>query len=60
MGIGTIAIAHELGMSVTAEGVETVDQRDALIGFGCEHLQGFLFDKPLKDAELRQRLSGRT
>ena len=41
-------MAHNLGMQVVAEGVETKEQRDALIALGCEYLQGYLFAKPLE------------
>jgi EAL domain-containing protein (putative c-di-GMP-specific phosphodiesterase class I) len=42
-----IALAHNLGMSVVAEGVETEQQRRVLIALGCEGLQGFLMQRPL-------------
>ena len=42
-----VTMAHNLGMQVVAEGVETKEQRDALIALGCEYLQGYLFAKPL-------------
>jgi len=41
-----IAMAHKLGLSVIAEGVETNVQRDFLLEQGCEYLQGFLFARP--------------
>ena len=34
-------------MATTAEGVETAEQRDALLAEGCTELQGFLFGRPL-------------
>ena len=37
----------ELGFTVTAEGIETQEMADALAGIGCNHLQGYLFDRPL-------------
>ncbi len=43
-------LAHELGMSVTAEGVETRSQRDAVIALGCESLQGYYTAAPMSDA----------
>jgi diguanylate cyclase (GGDEF)-like protein/PAS domain S-box-containing protein len=43
-----INLAHALGLRATAEGVETTHQRDQLEGLGCDHAQGFLFDRPLE------------
>jgi len=40
-------MAHELGMQVVAEGVETTAQRDLLIGAGCDFGQGYLFARPM-------------
>jgi diguanylate cyclase (GGDEF)-like protein len=42
-----VQIAHELGLAVVAEGVETAAQRQMLQGFGCDHAQGYLFSRPL-------------
>ena len=42
-----IVMAHELGMKVTAEGVETAQQRDLLVAAGCDHGQGYLFARPM-------------
>jgi diguanylate cyclase (GGDEF)-like protein len=57
-----IALGRSLGMSTTAEGVETEAQLDAVRSHGCDEIQGFLFSRPLpeKDAlELVTRLSTR-
>jgi EAL domain-containing protein (putative c-di-GMP-specific phosphodiesterase class I) len=43
---GIVAIAHTLGMSVIAEGVETNEQRELLTEIGCEWAQGYLMAKP--------------
>ncbi len=43
----SIALAHTLGMSVVAEGIETRETRDALAELGCDYGQGWLFGKPL-------------
>lgn len=39
---------RELGLVVVAEGVEREEQRERLVGLGCELLQGFLFGRPGK------------
>jgi diguanylate cyclase (GGDEF)-like protein/PAS domain S-box-containing protein len=41
------SLAHALGMDVTAEGIETVDQLRSLQGLNCDHGQGYLFARPL-------------
>ncbi len=41
-----VRLAHALGLSVVAEGVETTGQRAVLEALGCDELQGFLFAKP--------------
>jgi len=40
------SLCKELGMLVVAEGVETTEERDAVLELGCDLLQGFLFAKP--------------
>jgi len=42
-----IALAHTLGLTVIAEGVETRAQLDELRRLGCEYGQGFLWSRPL-------------
>ncbi len=42
-----IHLAHNKHLSVIAEGVETPVQREALINLGCDHIQGYLFSKPV-------------
>ena len=45
--VGTMArLCRELGMSVVAEGIETVAERDTLLTLGCDLLQGYLFARP--------------
>ena len=47
-------MAHKLGLKVIAEGVETIQQRDLLIEFGCVHAQGWLYKKALPLSDLIQ------
>ena len=47
-----IALGHSLGMTVTAEGVETVAQLSTLMGEGCDEIQGYYFSRPVPSAEL--------
>src|SRR5581483_8028900 len=42
-----VALAGALGLSVTAEGVETERQLEELRNLGCDWAQGYLFSKPL-------------
>ncbi|MFC5598780.1 EAL domain-containing protein [Deinococcus cellulosilyticus] len=42
-----ITMAHNLGMTVVAEGVEEKEQQEWLTEAGCEYLQGYLFSRPL-------------
>ncbi|MBM0274737.1 bifunctional diguanylate cyclase/phosphodiesterase [Micromonospora sp. STR1s_6] len=43
----TVGLAHELGLRVVAEGVETAEQRSALAELGCTSAQGYHFFKPM-------------
>lgn len=49
-----ISLAKALNLDLTAEGVETIEQRDRLIELGCIHAQGWLYEKALPLAELLQ------
>jgi EAL domain-containing protein (putative c-di-GMP-specific phosphodiesterase class I) len=48
-----LKLGHELGITVTAEGIETSEQRRALIAQDCDEGQGYLFGRPMSamDAE---------
>ena len=45
-----VMLAHNLGMDVIAEGVETADQALQLRRLGCEYAQGFLYSRPVDAA----------
>jgi EAL domain-containing protein (putative c-di-GMP-specific phosphodiesterase class I) len=40
------SLCRDMGMSVVAEGIEVPEERDAVHGFGCSLLQGYLFARP--------------
>jgi diguanylate cyclase (GGDEF)-like protein/PAS domain S-box-containing protein len=52
-----IVMAHKLGIKVIAEGVETEQQRQLLVGAGCDFAQGYLFAKAVPVAEFEQLLA---
>ncbi len=52
---GIVSIAHALGLTTVAEGIETEAQADAARGLGCDLAQGYLFARP-EDAETATRL----
>lgn len=39
-------LCEEMGVITVAEGIETVKERDMVVGLGCQMLQGFLFARP--------------
>lgn len=53
-----VALSHSLGLATTAEGVETVWQRDFLVAAGCSDLQGFLFSRPSPVPDMEQPADG--
>ena len=55
----TIELAHTLGATVVAEGVETPQQWHHLASLGCDIAQGYLIGRPLPAGELAQRLTNK-
>ncbi|MEW6989485.1 EAL domain-containing protein [Colwelliaceae bacterium 6441] len=51
-----VTIAHNLGLQVVAEGVETNQQLSFLSGLRCEQMQGYLYSKPLPQKDFRSYL----
>jgi diguanylate cyclase (GGDEF)-like protein/PAS domain S-box-containing protein len=47
-----VTLGHALGLAVTAEGVETPEQRDLLRSLGCDRAQGYLFAPPQPPEQL--------
>ncbi|MDC7808123.1 EAL domain-containing protein [Luteimonas sp BLCC-B24] len=54
-----IEISQVMHMSALAEGVESVAQRDLLIGMGCDQFQGYLFARPMPPSMLHDWLRAR-
>jgi diguanylate cyclase (GGDEF)-like protein len=52
-------LAHSLGMTVTAEGVECEEALDVLAAEGCDLAQGYLFSRPLPEHQLVEWLDAR-
>jgi diguanylate cyclase (GGDEF)-like protein/PAS domain S-box-containing protein len=50
-------MAHAVGISVTAEGVETPEQQAILTRIGCHNLQGYLFSRPVSVLSLAKLLA---
>ena len=54
-----VELAAALKVKVTAEGVETPEQRDLLVKMGCDELQGFLLSPPLEGREIQALATAR-
>jgi len=52
-----IRMGHALKMRVNAEGVETLEQAQALLGEGCEEVQGYLYGRPMPKRDIETLLS---
>ena len=52
-----IALSHELGKEVVAEGVETAEDAAYLRSIGCEYAQGFYYGEPMTPKEVEDLLS---
>jgi diguanylate cyclase (GGDEF)-like protein/PAS domain S-box-containing protein len=53
-----IVMAHKLDIKTIAEGVETKEQRDLLVHFGCDYVQGFLYSEPVTGEIFEELLAG--
>ena len=53
-----IGLGRDLGIDVIAEGVETTRSADQLQRLGCRVIQGFLYSRPVRAAELTRVLAG--
>lgn len=51
-------MAHKLDLQIVAEGVETSEQREHLLRYGCDELQGYWFSRPIDATELGALFNG--
>ncbi len=51
-----IDLAHALGLTVVAEGVETTEHLSVLYELGCDRAQGYLFSRPVPPSQARELL----
>lgn len=54
-----VKMAHDMGLSVVSEGIETKEEFDALVDAGVDYIQGFYFSKPLPVEEFLNYLQAR-
>lgn len=51
-----ISVARALKLEIIAEGVETREQAEILIDYGCRFAQGYLYSKPVSQGEFERRI----
>ena len=54
---GLVSLAHTLGLTVTAEGVETGGDAERLRNIGCDWAQGWHFGRPARPGEIARRIA---
>jgi diguanylate cyclase (GGDEF)-like protein/PAS domain S-box-containing protein len=52
-----MSLAHQLGLTVVGEGIETREQHERLLALGCEQGQGFLYSPPVPEAQVAALLA---
>jgi diguanylate cyclase (GGDEF)-like protein/PAS domain S-box-containing protein len=55
-----VTLAHQLGMEVVAEGIQTAGQVKKIRSLGCEYGQGYLFSKPVPADEAEDLIGGKS
>ncbi len=55
-----ISMAKALGLKVIAEGVETEEQAEFILSYGCEIMQGYYFSKPIPADDFEKLIGKRT
>ena len=54
-----IDLGHNLGLDVVAEGVETAEAQEVLLGLGCDIAQGYYYSRPMPADQVEPWLAGR-
>jgi len=49
-------LAHQIGLRVTAEGVESIEQMEKVRAIGCDFAQGYFFARPMSGSDLVKQL----
>ncbi|MEU9117681.1 EAL domain-containing protein [Streptomyces sp. NPDC048483] len=57
---GMVSLAHTLGLTVTAEGVETAADAERLREMGCDWAQGWHYGRPVRPGEITRRIAKET
>ncbi|BCJ99060.1 bifunctional diguanylate cyclase/phosphodiesterase [Anaerocolumna chitinilytica] len=53
-----IEIAHRMELTVVAEGIETLEQKEALTSYNCDIAQGYYYSKPIPHQEVESFIKG--
>jgi len=53
---GITMLAKSLNLNITAEGIETQEDADTLVGLGCQYGQGYLYSRPLSAEEIERNI----
>ena len=53
-----VNLGHSLGLEIVAEGIETEEQQEQLVAFGCDTGQGFLYSPAIPAEEVPALLAG--
>ena len=53
-----VSLAHTLGLTVTAEEVETAEHAERLREMGCDWAQGWHYGRPVRPSEIAERIAG--
>ena len=53
---GMVQLGKSMNLTVIAEGVETEEQQELLIAYGCDALQGYFIHKPISSEQISKLL----